>query len=65
MTCASNLVWDAGIGIPLGGRIGKAMVEVGRGGFGGGVNLGICAGLAWVGGCSAVWDGVKNVGLCL
>ncbi len=34
-------------------------------GEGRGVNLWICAGLAWVGGSSAVWDGVKNAGWCL
>lgn len=52
MTCASNLVWDAGIGPPLGGWVGKAMGEARQGvwGWGVGVNLRLCGGLAWVGG---------------
>lgn len=55
-----------GLGFPWGAGLGRQWLRLGEEGLGGGgVNLGICAGLAWVGGCSAVWDGVKNAGLCL
>lgn len=62
MTCASNLVWDSGIGSPLGAWIEKAMREVEWGG--GGLICGFVQ--AWLG-----WEGlvlcemVKDVGLCL
>lgn len=56
MTCASNLVWDAGIGSPLGGQIGKTIGEPEGGGGGGGLICGFVQ--AWLG-----WEGVVQCGM--
>lgn len=57
----SNVVWDAGIGFPSGGRTG--MVEVGQRGGWGLICGFVQAWLGWEGGTHR--DGVKNVSLFL
>lgn len=50
MTCASNLVWDAGTGSPLGGRIGRVWVRFsGKWGWGGLICGFVQAWLGWEG----------------
>lgn len=56
------LTWFGILGLSLPRGVGSGRLWERLGGERG-FNLWICAGLAWIGGCCAVWDGVKYAGL--